>query len=586
MNGGSGFNVLRANRVTDNTDVTFVPPAEQHVQKIFAVRVDDSGFFYEGTNALKQQGGILHFKSNVDLSPVDFNDAFHEAADAQAAGNIAGIDTAMTITFYRDGVETPLVVSGTINGVPANTDQYFNVYAMRDGGTWTFEAVEASDVGDDVGTRPTNGEEFIFLYLLKGHSDADGKFYITGPIRLENGDVFEHGAGDYEKQPSIESKEVYTIRLGDVNDAPEITVDLTATNEAGDNLGTVEEGGSLTLTTALLSITDEDAADNLVDDNGNRAANGDEMVITVVSTAKGTVYLNGNALNAGDTFTLTQLRAGQVTFTHDGSEQFNIDADGYATTTPDLTNIVLKVADGDGAESAETTVNLTVTAVDDKPVLARNDATTLNEGATVTITEAASLKFTDADNPRSEVVYVLTEIPEHGALKLNGTTLAIGSSFTQDDINSGRLTYEHDGSENHGDGFKFRVENQNSDGDPLTTAEDANGNTVFTHTFTITPVNDAPSFTPAVDYNKDYLAANSPTVADLEVTASELDEGGNAIINVDDIGFFDPDDDDANIHIVFTQLILDGGSATSTVTLQKNTDTTGNNPTWVDISQE
>jgi Tol biopolymer transport system component len=57
----------------------------------------------------------------------------------------------------------------------------------------------------------------------------------------------------------------------------------------------------------------------------------------------------------------------------------------------------------------------------------------------------------------SDTVYRLNALPAHGLLKLNGASVGVGGFFTQNDINQGRLTYTHDGSDTLDDHFNFTV---------------------------------------------------------------------------------------------------------------------------------
>ncbi|MBD1910428.1 putative Ig domain-containing protein [Leptolyngbya sp. FACHB-8] len=61
-----------------------------------------------------------------------------------------------------------------------------------------------------------------------------------------------------------------------------------------------------------------------------------------------------------------------------------------------------------------------------------------NEWVTVT---SAMLQVSDADTSPEQLVYTITHLPTGGLLQLNGQLLSVDSSFTQDDINQGRLTY-------------------------------------------------------------------------------------------------------------------------------------------------
>ena len=68
----------------------------------------------------------------------------------------------------------------------------------------------------------------------------------------------------------------------------------------------------------------------------------------------------------------------------------------------------------------------------------------------------------------------------NGTLLLNGNALALNSTFTQGDVDAGRISYSHDGSETLSDTFGFSV----ADGTTTLTGR--------TFAITVTPVNDLP----------------------------------------------------------------------------------------------
>ncbi len=57
--------------------------------------------------------------------------------------------------------------------------------------------------------------------------------------------------------------------------------------------------------------------------------------------------------------------------------------------------------------------------------------------------------------PPAQAVFTLLSIPLYGTLSLNGIPLEVGSMFTQDDINTGKLTYTHDDNAAMFDNFHF-----------------------------------------------------------------------------------------------------------------------------------
>ncbi len=83
-----------------------------------------------------------------------------------------------------------------------------------------------------------------------------------------------------------------------------------------------------------------------------------------------------------------------------------------------------------------------------------NNGLSLNEGNGATIT-SKELPLPDPSNP--EITYTITGLPTHGNLQLNNTGVNLNDTFTPTDIDGGKLTYTHDGSETTRDHFSFTI---------------------------------------------------------------------------------------------------------------------------------
>ncbi|WP_320173984.1 DUF4347 domain-containing protein [Maridesulfovibrio sp.] len=151
-----------------------------------------------------------------------------------------------------------------------------------------------------------------------------------------------------------------------------------------------------------------------------------------------------------------------------------------ALTTPDGAAPVnpVQASDIDGNNiSNEATVNISIAAFNDPPQVtdlhnSANDTATANDGSVLTsnndrleMAEGATetipsglLSAIDTDNNTIQRQYKVTDIVDYGTLFLNGKRLGVGSTFTQDDLDNNRVTYTHDGSENHADYFTFVVD--------------------------------------------------------------------------------------------------------------------------------
>lgn len=216
----------------------------------------------------------------------------------------------------------------------------------------------------------------------------------------------------------------------------------------------LNEGQQL-IQTYTVTINDGLATDaqtvevTLTGTNDAPVATVDTFVIDEDNTATGNALINDTDQN-GDTLTAaidSQPANGSV----------DINPDGSFVYTPNLNfsgsdSFTYTASDSD--TSSTSTVNLTINATDDEPVLASNNPILVDEGATIIITNAL-LNVTDADNPPADLTYTVTSVPTYGEILLNGSPIAATDTFTQADIDSGLLTYVHDGSETTADGFSF-----------------------------------------------------------------------------------------------------------------------------------
>ena len=114
------------------------------------------------------------------------------------------------------------------------------------------------------------------------------------------------------------------------------------------------------------------------------------------------------------------------------------------------------------------------------PTIGTNSPLLVLEGASGTITTAL-LNEADPDDSGFGVVYTVTSGPSSGTLRLSGSST---TAFTQADIDAGRVTYQHDGSNVTADSFAFSLADGGEDG-----VQPATG----TFNFSITATNDPPT---------------------------------------------------------------------------------------------
>jgi hypothetical protein len=109
-------------------------------------------------------------------------------------------------------------------------------------------------------------------------------------------------------------------------------------------------------------------------------------------------------------------------------------------------------------------------------------AGTVDENGTLDL--MGKLVTADMDTPTSQLTYTVRGLPVDGSIRLDGTPLAVGATFTQQDVNDSKVTYVHNGAENAADAFAWDL----SDGEHQIPASGT-----INFAITVTNVNDAPT---------------------------------------------------------------------------------------------
>jgi len=333
-----------------------------------------------------------------------------------------------------------------------------------------------------------------------------------------------------------------------------IAFDLLLANDS-----TFVPGGTALTDTDTTTVTINNVVPSAGDDAGaGFTTDEDSAFVTANVLANDSDPADALAVSALDTTgTLGQVTDnGDGTFSYDPNGQFeSLGAGDSATDTFTYT-----VSDGDGGTDTGI-VTITVNGVEDPPTLATNTTLTLDEGATATVT-SAHLETTDPDNTPGEITYTLTAVPANGELRLSGTPLGASDSFTQDDIDNGRVTYVHDGSESTSDSFGFDV----SDGTTTISAQ--------TFDIAVNAVNDPPANTvpgtQATDENTPVVFSsgngNAVSIADadtagnpIEVTLNATD--GTVTLSTVSGLTFTSGDGDGDASMTFTATVADANNA-------------------------
>lgn len=96
------------------------------------------------------------------------------------------------------------------------------------------------------------------------------------------------------------------------------------------------------------------------------------------------------------------------------------------------------------------------------PVVTRNKGMRLAEGA-MGLLSPDLLQLTDPDTPAENLTFLLVQLPQYGQLYLRGTVL-LQHSFTQRDVDSRNVAYQHSGGSSQTDHFTFMATDRTNPG--------------------------------------------------------------------------------------------------------------------------
>ncbi|MEL0587155.1 MAG: tandem-95 repeat protein [Candidatus Thiodiazotropha sp. (ex. Lucinoma kazani)] len=471
-NGSENFSDSFTYRVTDNdgqtsdatVNITITP-----VSDATPVAVADTITVAEGGTATTLVGGATDVLSNdtgLGDTPVTVSlvtgptqsASFTLNADGTFSYTHNGTENFTDSFTYRvtdnDGQTADATVSINVTPVSDATPvAVADTISVAEGGTATTLVGGATDVlSNDTGL----GDTPVTVSL------------VTGPTQSASFTLNADGTFSYTHNGSENFTDSFTYRVtdndGQTSDAT-VTINVTpvsdATPVANTDTITVAEGG--TATTLVGGATDV-----LNNDTGL----GDTPV--TVSLVTGPTQSAAFTLNADGTFS----------YTHNGSENFT-------------DSFTYRVTDNDG-QTADATVNITITPVSDQTPEAVADTITVAEGGTATTLVGGATDVLSNDTGLGDTpvtVSLVTGPTESAAFTLNA---------------DGTFSYTHNGSENFTDSFTYRV----TDNDGQTSDATVN--------ITITPVSDA---TPVA-------VADTITVAE-GGTATTLVGGATDVLNND-----------------------------------------------------
>ncbi|XP_041366688.1 chondroitin sulfate proteoglycan 4-like [Gigantopelta aegis] len=162
----------------------------------------------------------------------------------------------------------------------------------------------------------------------------------------------------------------------------------------------------------------------------------------------GKIQQDGFTMQANDSFSQSRVNSGMIKYLHDDSD-----------TTEDAFKFALKIQQPTGEAHISFIANITIIVepINDEKftLLTKNPSLRVIQGRTANIT-SLELKTTDPDTTPDGIIYSIVTGPDIGKLVFREYPDVTVKRFTQQDINTGRLLFVHDGTRNSGE-FYFKV---------------------------------------------------------------------------------------------------------------------------------
>jgi len=403
-----------------------------------------------------------------------------EITETTGYGEDDGIDTLTILPGFSSNPEGELATTDGLTDAPiATTTAPIGVTLSN---TSIPENTDTTS-GFIVGTLSTLDADIsdTHTYTITGGLDS-GLFSIGG----SSGDelILTAGVLDYETKSSYtveltvsdatgqSDSQTHTILVANIDETPIITT----------NILTISEDQTVTLTSANLAATDEETID------GN--------LIFTINTLLGGQFEHTDLLGTAiTTFSQSDVASGKIIFIDDGDE-----------TAPTYS---ISVHDGD-ISSLASSAAITFSNINDAPTFTTNSLS-ISEGQRLTLT-TSDLVINDLDNSTNELVFTINSVTA-GQFELSTATGTAITSFTQEDLNLGRVEFIHNGGEN-APAYTLSL----SDGENSIGPSDA--------VISFISVND----TPVIQRNSlDILQGQTVTITDLQLLATDPDDGAASL---------------------------------------------------------
>ena len=366
-------------------------------------------------------------------------DANGNFTGALTVAGLTGTDLITATTTDGSGNTSEFGPNADVNAPPVNTVP--GAQTVNEDAALALSGISVNDVDGNLSTVQLSVLNGILTVSLAGGATISAGANGTNTLTLSGTQVQINAALAtlvYQGTLNYNGADTLTVLSTDatsLTDSDTVAITVTAVNDApvvAANTGsTVARGGTDVITNVELQITDVDNTPGQLTFNVTLGPVNGQLELTTAP---------GFSINS---FTQAQIDAGQIVYVHNGSFTTS---DGFTFT----------VSDGAGGNIGATTFGITVTSVNSVPTLAVNAGSTVTQGLADVIT-LGELQVTDVDNSPGQLIYTVTTAPINGRLELTTAPGMAITTFTQADIDTGRLVFIHSGAAATSDSFTFTV---------------------------------------------------------------------------------------------------------------------------------
>lgn len=421
--------------------------------------------------------------SNLNFTPHTISDSANgagsvSAVDLDGDGDVDVLASAYyneTITWYENDGDQNFTLRTIATGVAAPS----SVMAADIDGDGDLDILFASRIDGKIGWYKNDGSQNFTLQVISTNAGSSQSVYVTAADVDGDGDLDVLSASFNDDKIAWyenDGSQNFTEHL--ISTAADGARFVVAADVDGDGDIDVLSASSNDHTVAWY---ENDGSQNFTEREISTTAHGARFLFAADVDGDGDL----DVLSSGTRRQTSYYGLVRSTswYENDGSQGFT----EHRINTPANSDYSLAAADVDGDGDLDLLNTYRgydrgiIWFMQKAPLaLATNTGATATEGSRAWI-RSTHLSISNRSDATSAVVYTVTTPPRHGHLELTTARTIPVMSFTQSDIDSGRLTYQHEGSETTSDSFTFFI----SDGARADTA-------TATFHLTITPAEGAP----------------------------------------------------------------------------------------------